>query len=131
MITIVALYRYSLSHSAKTNANYVWLNLSTAQNQILNIMESIIFMIGLTLGKKAATKCHSKEEILIFNRSLTVFSGIVRQYGLNFSWRKMIWLGSVSFSWTLAFLCFVMRQLVVALVHAYPLYLLFLATLRC
>jgi hypothetical protein len=33
-------------------------------------MEAIIFTIGLSL---------------------------VRQYGLNFSWRKMIWIGSVSF----------------------------------
>ena len=55
--------------AAKQNANFVWLNLSTAQNQILNIMEAVIFMVGL---------------------------GLVRQFGLNFSWRKMIWMGSVS-----------------------------------
>ena len=55
--------------ASKQNANYVWLELSTIQNQIINIIEAIIFAVGLSL---------------------------IRSYGLNYSWRKMIWLGSVS-----------------------------------
>jgi hypothetical protein len=36
--------------AAKSNANFVWLGLSVAQNQILNIMEAIIFAVGLIMG---------------------------------------------------------------------------------
>ena len=53
--------------AAKTPANFVWLGLSTLQNQILNIIESLIFFVGL---------------------------GLIRRYALGYSWRKMIWVGS-------------------------------------
>ena len=65
----VSSITFNVYIAAKSNANFVWLDLSTAQNQILNIMEAIVFSLGLVL---------------------------VRQYGLNFSWRKLIWIGSVS-----------------------------------
>lgn len=56
-----------LLSSNTQNANYTWLKLSTAQNQIVSMMESLIFTIGLAM---------------------------IRKWGLNFSWRKMIWIGS-------------------------------------
>jgi len=56
----VSSITFNVFIAAKTNANYVWLNLSTAQNQILNIMESIIFMVGLTLGEEVANAQFSK-----------------------------------------------------------------------
>lgn len=71
LYTMVSSITFNVFIAAKQNANYVWLELSTVQNQVLNIVESLLFALGLAL---------------------------VRQYGLNFSWRKMIWIGSVS--WT-------------------------------
>ena len=53
--------------AAKQNANFVWLDLSTAQNQILNIMESLIFAAGLALGKE---KVAAKRRMLV-KQSLT------------------------------------------------------------
>lgn len=54
--------------STKNNANFVWLGLSNAQNQMQAILENFVFLAGL---------------------------GLIRRYGLNWSWRKMVWAGSL------------------------------------
>lgn len=72
LYTMISSITFNVFIAAKQNANFVWLSLSTAQNQILNIMEAVIFAVGLVL---------------------------VRQFGLNFSWRKLIWIGSVRASY--------------------------------
>ena len=68
LYSMISSITFNIFIAAKTPANYVWLGLSTMQNQILNICESLIFFVGLSL---------------------------IRRYALNFSWRKMIWIGSL------------------------------------
>jgi hypothetical protein len=68
LYTMVSSIPFNIFIAAKTPANYVWLGLSTLQSQILTILSSVIFFAGLSL---------------------------VRRYALNFSWRKMIWVGSI------------------------------------
>jgi len=68
LYTMISSITFNVFIAAKQNANYVWLELSTAQNQIINIVEAFMFMVGLSM---------------------------VRQWGLNYSWRKLIWIGSV------------------------------------
>jgi len=69
LYTMISSITFNVFIAAKQNANFIWLGLSTAQNQVINIVEAILFTAGLT---------------------------IIRQYGLNFSWRKMMWIGTVS-----------------------------------
>jgi len=59
---------FGVANAAKPNANYVWLHLNTSQNQIMVLMEKIMFVLGLNL---------------------------VRKYALHMSWRKLIWCGSM------------------------------------
>jgi len=68
LYTMISSITFNVFIAAKSNANFVWLDLSTAQNQIINIVEASFFMFGLWL---------------------------VRQYALGYSWRKMIWVGSM------------------------------------
>ena len=68
LYSIVSNITFNVYNPAKIQANHVWLHLTTVQNQILNIMECLIFFIGL---------------------------GLIRTYALNFSWRKLIWIGSI------------------------------------
>lgn len=58
---------FGVTNAAKMPANYVWLDLRTFQQQIMIIFEKVVFFIGLNL---------------------------VRQHGLNISWRKQILVGS-------------------------------------
>jgi len=66
LYAMVSHITFDVYIAAKVQANYIWLNLSTVQNQILNIVESLIFFAGLSL---------------------------IRKYALNYSWRKLIWIG--------------------------------------
>jgi hypothetical protein len=50
LYTMISSITFNVYIAAKSNANFVWLGLSTAQNQILNIMEAIIFAVGLVVG---------------------------------------------------------------------------------
>ncbi|CAB9496879.1 Folate-Biopterin Transporter (FBT) Family [Seminavis robusta] len=68
LYSMVSSITFNIFIAAKTPANFVWLGLTTLQNQVLNILESLIFFLGLWL---------------------------IRRYALNFSWRKMIWIGSL------------------------------------
>jgi len=54
-------------NAAKPGANYVWLSLSTFQQQLMLILEKLAFFISLNL---------------------------IRRYALNVSWRKMVLCGS-------------------------------------
>ena len=67
LYTMISSITFNVFIAAKTPANFVWLDLSNIQNQILSIMESLIFLLGLSL---------------------------IRKYCLNFSWRIMIWIGT-------------------------------------
>jgi hypothetical protein len=51
LYTMVSSITFNVYIAAKSNANFVWLGLSTMQNQILTIMDAVIFAIGLVLGK--------------------------------------------------------------------------------
>jgi hypothetical protein len=44
---------------SKQNANHTWLGLSTVQNQMVNIMEAIIFTVGLSLGELIILYCQT------------------------------------------------------------------------
>jgi hypothetical protein len=68
LYTMISSITFNIFIAAKTPANFVWLGLTNLQNQILNIMESLIFAFGLSL---------------------------IRRYCLGFSWRKMMWVGKV------------------------------------
>jgi len=68
LYSMISNITFNVYIAAKPTANFVWLNLSTLQNQILNIVESLIFFVGLSM---------------------------IRKFGLNFSWRKLIWMGSL------------------------------------
>lgn len=68
LYTIVSSITGGVYIAAKTNANYVWLNLTTVQNQVINITESLIFLLGLA---------------------------VVRRWGLLWSWRKLVWAGTL------------------------------------
>lgn len=65
---MVSQITFGVTNAAKIPANYVWLNLTTFQNQIMVLMEKFIFFIGLNL---------------------------LRKHALNSSWRKLIWAGSM------------------------------------
>ena len=58
---------FGVMNAAKMPANYVWLDLHTAQHQIMVILEKFVFFVGLNL---------------------------VRRYALNISWRKLVLAGS-------------------------------------
>ena len=68
LYTMISQITLNVFIAPKTPANYAWLGLTNIQNQIRSIMESFIFALGLF---------------------------VVRKYALDFSWRKMIWLGVV------------------------------------
>lgn len=68
LYTMISSITFNVFIAAKSNANFVWLGLTTIQNTVINIIESLFFFAGLAL---------------------------IRQYGLGWSWRKMIWAGSV------------------------------------
>jgi len=68
LYSMISHITFNVYNPAKVQANHVWLNLSTLQNQGLNIIESLIFFTGLSL---------------------------IRKYALNFSWRKLVWIGSI------------------------------------
>lgn len=64
-----SIYLFSLTIIPnQNNANYVWLGLSNTQNQMQAILENVLFVAGLT---------------------------VIRRYGLSWSWRKMVWVGSL------------------------------------
>jgi len=58
---------FGVHNAAKPGANYVWLSLSTFQQQLMLILEKLAFFISLNL---------------------------IRRYALNVSWRKMVLCGS-------------------------------------
>jgi len=64
---MVSNITFGVNNPAKVPANYVWLGLSTTQYLIMEIIEKTLFFLGLNF---------------------------VRQYALNTSWRKLIWIGS-------------------------------------
>jgi len=68
LYTMISSITFNVFIAAKTPANYVWVGLSTLQHQVLSIVESFIFAAGLSL---------------------------IRKYCLGFSWRKMMWIGSI------------------------------------
>merc|ERR1719273_1506001 len=59
---------FGVYNAAKYSANFVWLDLTTTQNQIMLILENFVFVIGLILIKK---------------------------YALTMSWRKLVLIGTV------------------------------------
>lgn len=68
LYTMISSITFNVFIAAKNNANFVWLGLSNAQNQMQAILENFVFLAGL---------------------------GLIRRYGLNWSWRKMVWAGSL------------------------------------
>ena len=66
LYSMISSITFNVYNPAKVQANHVWLNLTNLQNQGLNIVESLIFFVGL---------------------------GLIKKYALNFSWRKLIWAG--------------------------------------
>ncbi|KAL9191362.1 hypothetical protein ACHAXT_001068 [Thalassiosira profunda] len=58
---------FGVMNAAKMPANYIWLDLHTFKHQVMVIFEKVVFFIGLHL---------------------------VRRYGLNFSWRTSVLVGS-------------------------------------
>lgn len=68
LYTMVSSITFNVYIAAKNNANFVWLGFSNIQNQIQAILENVVFLAGL---------------------------GLIRQHGLNWSWRKMIWAGTL------------------------------------
>lgn len=68
LYSMISNITFNVYNPAKVQANHVWLNLTNLQNQGLNIVESLIFFVGLSL---------------------------IRKYALNFSWRKLVWAGSM------------------------------------
>jgi len=71
LYSMVSSLTFDVFVAAKVPANFVWLGLSNFHSQVLNILGSIFFALGLS---------------------------VIRKYALNFSWRKMIWIGSLSVS---------------------------------
>mmetsp|Transcript_22039 Transcript_22039/g.52065 ORF Transcript_22039/g.52065 Transcript_22039/m.52065 type:complete len:666 (+) Transcript_22039:188-2185(+) len=57
----------NIQNVAKPEANYAWLELTTFQQQLMSMLESLSFFVALKL---------------------------IRRYALNFSWRKMVLIGS-------------------------------------
>jgi len=68
LYTMISQITFGVTNAAKPSTNFLWLNLQTMQNQIMVIMEKVVFIIGLSL---------------------------VRKFALNMSWRKLIWCGSI------------------------------------
>lgn len=68
LYTMVSSITFNVNIAAKNNANFVWLNFSNVQNQIQAILENLVFLAGL---------------------------GLIRRFGLDWSWRKMIWSGTL------------------------------------
>ena len=68
LYSMVSNITFNVYNPAKVQANHVWLNLTNLQNSGLNIVESLIFFVGL---------------------------GMIRKYALNLSWRKLVWAGSM------------------------------------
>mmetsp|Transcript_14998 Transcript_14998/g.32331 ORF Transcript_14998/g.32331 Transcript_14998/m.32331 type:complete len:420 (+) Transcript_14998:796-2055(+) len=64
---IISHTLFGVHNAAKPNANFAWLELSTFQQQVMQISEKMALFFGLQF---------------------------VRRYALNFSWRKMVILGS-------------------------------------
>jgi len=62
LFTMVSNALFSIYNPAQYNANYVWLDLTTFQNQIVWLMENIVFIGGL---------------------------GLIKRYFINTSWRKL------------------------------------------
>jgi len=66
LFTMISNTLFSISNAAKYNANFVWLELTTFQNQMVWLMESVVFVIGLSL---------------------------IKHYFINTSWRKLNLIG--------------------------------------
>jgi len=69
LYVMISQILFSITNAAKPTANYVWLHLSSMQNQIMLIFESFVFMIGLEIMRTNAL--------------------------LDTSWRKMIFYGTI------------------------------------
>lgn len=69
LYSMVSHITFGVVNAAKMPANYVWLDLHTAQYQIMMLLEKTIFFVGLN---------------------------VVRKHALHVSWRKMIWYGSMT-----------------------------------
>ena len=67
LYSMVSSITFNVYVASKNNANFVWLDFTNAHNQIQAIMENIVFLAGLSA---------------------------IRRYGLDWSWRKMIWAGT-------------------------------------
>ncbi|KAL7529734.1 hypothetical protein ACHAWF_008284 [Thalassiosira exigua] len=65
---MVSSITFDVYIACKNNANFVWLDFTNAQQQTQSILENLLFVSGLFL---------------------------IRRYGLNWSWRKMIWAGTL------------------------------------
>merc|ERR1712176_1537732 len=68
LYNMIASITFGVFNAAKMPANFVWLNLTTFQNQIMALLEGLMFFIGLN---------------------------VVRKYALNVSWRILIICGSM------------------------------------
>jgi len=69
LYTIVSNILFNVSVACQQNANYVFMGLTTMQNQIINILEAIVFAIALY---------------------------VIKQYCRDFSWRKMVLYGNLT-----------------------------------
>jgi hypothetical protein len=52
LFTLISNTLFMIRNIAQYNANYVWLGLNNFQNQIVWLMENIVFIVGLALIKK-------------------------------------------------------------------------------
>lgn len=66
LFTMISNTLFSIYNPAQYNANYVWLNLTTFQNQLVWLIENVVFIVGLWL---------------------------IKRYFLNTSWRKLNLIG--------------------------------------
>ena len=68
LYTLVLGTLLGVQNAARTNANRVWLNLTTMQNTVIGILDTLLFIVALQF---------------------------IRTKGLKFSWRKMLLIGKV------------------------------------
>jgi len=68
LYAMISNLTFGVYNAAKDSANFVWLDLTTTQNQIMLVLENLVFIVGLMLIKK---------------------------YALTMSWRKLVWIGTI------------------------------------
>jgi len=99
---------FGVSNAAITNANFVWLDLTTTQNQIMSILDNIILAGALHYMRKRGldfswrkimvsehirpvTYCHSCNVVVLDNALIPNLYSLLSSYALSFVYRLKFW----------------------------------------